>query len=197
MFTSHKILLPNPFRNAPCAQLGGCFLAGDTRVNENTALASMHTIWTRLHNFYAEEINRDGSRTAATSKMAGLWQTFLESRNQIYFHPLPQVNWIGIKSCLRKLAKLWLLYYRELFMMNGFRKLLTFPNNAWKVSKYRVFSNPYFPAFALNTEIYSVNLRNQSEYRKIRTRNNSVKSVQTFHLVQYVAYDPSMNASIQ
>ena len=33
---------------------------------------------------------------------------------------------------------------------------------------------PYFPVFGLNTEIYEVNLRIQSEYRKIRTRNNSV-----------------------
>ena len=45
---------------------------------------------------------------------------------------------------------------------------------AWKTSKYRVFSGPYFPAFGLNTEIYSVNLRIQSEYRKIRTRKNTV-----------------------
>ena len=35
------------------------------------------------------------------------------------------------------------------------------------------FSGPYFPAFGLNREIYSVNLRNQSEYKKIRTRKNS------------------------
>ena len=41
---------------------------------------------------------------------------------------------------------------------------------AWKVSKYRVISGPYFPVFELSTE----NLRIQSEYRKIRTRNNSV-----------------------
>ena len=46
-------------------------------------------------------------------------------------------------------------------------------NTAWKVSKYRVFSGPYFPVFGLNTEIYS-NLRIQSEYRKIRIRKNSV-----------------------
>ena len=39
----------------------------------------------------------------------------------------------------------------------------------WKVSKYRVFSGPYFPVFGL-----SVNLRIQSECRKIRTRKNSV-----------------------
>ena len=47
-------------------------------------------------------------------------------------------------------------------------------NTARKVSKYRVFSGPYFPAFGLNTEIYGVNLRIQSECGKIRTRKNSV-----------------------
>ena len=45
---------------------------------------------------------------------------------------------------------------------------------AWKVPKYRVFSAPYFPVFGLNTETYSVNRRIQSEYRKIRTKKNSV-----------------------
>ena len=45
---------------------------------------------------------------------------------------------------------------------------------AWKVSKYGVISGPYFPVFGLNTDIYAVKLRIQSEYRKIRTRNNSV-----------------------
>ena len=45
---------------------------------------------------------------------------------------------------------------------------------AQKVSKYRVISGPYFPVFRLNTEIYSVNLRIQSKYRKIWTRNNSI-----------------------
>ena len=45
------------------------------------------------------------------------------------------------------------------------------PNAAGKLSKYGVFSGPYFPVFRLNTEIY---LRIQSEYRNIRTRKNSV-----------------------
>ena len=44
----------------------------------------------------------------------------------------------------------------------------------WKVSKYGVISGPSFSAFGLNTGIYCVNPRIQSEYRKIRTRNNSV-----------------------
>ena len=36
------------------------------------------------------------------------------------------------------------------------------------------FSGQYFPVFRLNTEIYGVNLRIQSKYRKIRTRKSSV-----------------------
>ena len=45
---------------------------------------------------------------------------------------------------------------------------------ARKMSKYGVISGPYFPVFGLNTEIYFRNLGIQSEYRKMRTRNNSV-----------------------
>ena len=45
---------------------------------------------------------------------------------------------------------------------------------AWKVSKYGVFSGPYFPVLGLNTQIYKVNLRIESECRKILTRKNSI-----------------------
>ena len=45
---------------------------------------------------------------------------------------------------------------------------------ARKVSKYGVISGPYFPAFGLNTEIYSFYLCIQSEYRKIQVRKTSV-----------------------
>ena len=55
-----------------------------------------------------------------------------------------------------------------------FDAVVTIINTAWKVFKYGVISCPYFPVFGLNTEIYFVNSRIQSEYRKIRTRNNSV-----------------------
>ena len=47
-------------------------------------------------------------------------------------------------------------------------------HTVWKVSQYGVFSGPYSPLFGLNTEIYGVNLRIQSEYRKIQTRKNYV-----------------------
>ena len=42
------------------------------------------------------------------------------------------------------------------------------------MSKCEVISDPYFPVFGLNTGIYGVNLRIQSEYRKMLIRNNSV-----------------------
>ena len=48
------------------------------------------------------------------------------------------------------------------------------PYTAWNVSKYKVFSGPYFPAFRLNTERYEVSVRIQSECGKIRTRKNFV-----------------------
>ena len=51
--------------------------------------------------------------------------------------------------------------------------LLILTYTTWKVSKYGIFSGPYFPVFGVNAEIYFVNLRIQSEYRKIRTRKNS------------------------
>ena len=47
-------------------------------------------------------------------------------------------------------------------------------HTAWKVPKYWVISGPYFPVFGVNTEIYFVNLCIQYEYRKIRTRKNSI-----------------------
>ena len=43
-----------------------------------------------------------------------------------------------------------------------------------KRSKYGVFSGPYFPIFALNTEIYLVNLYIQFLSGKMRTRKSSV-----------------------
>ena len=42
------------------------------------------------------------------------------------------------------------------------------------MSKYGVFSVPYFPVFRLNMDIFGVNLRIQSKNRKIRTRKNYV-----------------------
>ena len=48
-------------------------------------------------------------------------------------------------------------------------------NSAWKLSKYGVFSGPYFPVFGLNTEIYSVDLRIQSVFLEIL--QNSLENI--------------------
>ena len=48
------------------------------------------------------------------------------------------------------------------------------PHTTQKMSKYGVFSGPYFPVCGLNTEIYGVNLWIQTKYGKIWTRKNSV-----------------------
>ena len=50
-----------------------------------------------------------------------------------------------------------------------------------KIVHTRNFSGPYFPTFGLNTEIYRVNIRIQTEYGKIRTRKNPNKD--TFYSV--------------
>ena len=52
-----------------------------------------------------------------------------------------------------------------------------------KVRLYGVFG-PYFLLFGLNTEIYSVNLRVQSKYRKLQTRKTP--NTDTFYAVQFV-----------
>ena len=50
-----------------------------------------------------------------------------------------------------------------------------------KIVRIKSFSGPYFPAFGLNTERYSVSLRIQSECGKIRTRKTLNR--ETFHAV--------------
>ena len=71
--TDKGTLLPlNSNNDEPCQERGGCFLAGDNRVNENTALAGMHTVWVRLHNLYArlisEEFYKDPQSFESASK---------------------------------------------------------------------------------------------------------------------------------
>lgn len=35
-----------------------CFAAGDSRCNEQPGLASMHTLWLRVHNHFARTLSR-------------------------------------------------------------------------------------------------------------------------------------------
>ena len=54
----------------------------------------------------------------------------------------------------------------------AFLKMNSTINHCVKSVQIRSYSGTYFPVFGLNTENYGVNLPIQSEYRKIRTRNN-------------------------
>ena len=59
---------------------------------------------------------------------------------------------------------------------------------------YNIFiSGPYFPVFGLNTDIYGINLRIQSEHGKIRARKSSY--LDTFHAVIPSIYDLCSGAS--
>ena len=64
---------------------------------------------------------------------------------------------------------LWKICKKYLAVTLDYGRLLI----AWKMSKYGVISGPHFPVLGLNTQIYTVNLRIQSVYKKIRTRGNS------------------------
>ena len=55
-----------------------------------------------------------------------------------------------------------------------YKRANNWPYTAWKVSRYGVFSGPYFLAFGLNTERYGVSLCIQSDWGKIQTRRTSV-----------------------
>ena len=69
------------------------------------------------------------------------------------------------------IESIWIMHVVTIFEST---KIDTVVYTAWKVSKYGVFSGPYFPTFGLNTDRYSVSLRIQSDCEKIRTRKNSV-----------------------
>ena len=58
---------------------------------------------------------------------------------------------------------------------------MVFAGTMYKIIRIRSFSGLYFPAFELNTEIYKVNLRIQSECRK--TRTGKILNTNTFHVV--------------
>ena len=65
------------------------------------------------------------------------------------------------------------VFFREFFCLFVFfaKTLLKFVNVSHSVKSVRIrsYSGPYFPAFGLNTEGYSVSLRIQSKCVKIRT----------------------------
>ena len=98
------------------------------------------------------------------------YQVFLELFVIVKMHSIFCVTYKSILSYRYQLHFLhmsWQSYYDAI-------QFVSLLNTAWKESKYGVLPGPYFHAFGLNTERYSVSLRIQSECRKIRTRKNSV-----------------------
>ena len=78
--------------------------------------------------------------------------------------------------CHRRVFRTRSNIYDEAF----FVKIVTAQGMLWRSHWHcvkniciQIFSGPYLSAFGLNTETYSVNIRTQSEYGKIRTRKNS------------------------
>ena len=57
---------------------------------------------------------------------------------------------------------------------------------SWKVSKYGVIYGPYFLVFGLNTEIYPVNLRILSGYRKIKENKHFSRSAFYFNSILFM-----------
>ena len=86
------------------------------------------------------------------------------------------IVWRDSSCCLCYYKSSMFRFWREkgLIMFDTKTFWVASNNTAWKVSKYGIFSSPYFPVFGLNTEIYCINLRIQSEYGKIKTRKYSV-----------------------
>ena len=80
---------------------------------------------------------------------------------------------IHFNHCFTDLFFMFHIMFSLQFLMQEKKSERTEISIAWKVSKYKVFSCPYFSVFWLNTEI-RVNLRIQSKHGKIQTRKSSV-----------------------
>ena len=61
------------------------------------------------------------------------------------------------------------------------------------MTRYGVFSGPYFPPFRLKMEIYSVNLRIQSECGKIRTRNSVFGHLSRYRVIKNISNKTNTN----
>jgi hypothetical protein len=65
------------FPNAPSADLPTLFLAGDFRANEQVGLTSMHTLFIREHNFWADAIYQAARAIVAGEMQAITYREFL------------------------------------------------------------------------------------------------------------------------
>ena len=74
-------------------------------------------------------------------------------------------------------------FFVFVFSVGESRRICVIIRITHSIKKIRIwsFSGPYIPAFWLNTEIYGVNIRIQSDYGNIRTRKTP--NTDTFHAV--------------
>ena len=78
-------------------------------------------------------------------------------------------------QCKERSHHIKLVFIIDLFLsFDSFIENIFLRSHCGKSVQIQSFSGPHFPVFKLNTEICRVNLRIQSEYRKIRTKKNSV-----------------------
>ena len=84
-----------------------------------------------------------------------------------------------LKSSFKKIVTLFQWLFLS-YQLHGFSDGNTLSNNTLrKKSHIRRFSGPYFPAFELNTERYSVSLQIQPKCGKMRSRKTP--NTDTFH----------------
>ena len=87
--------------------------------------------------------------------------------------PIVWIIFIYVHKCLCFNMEFPRFFLKSLLNVSAVNVLKTgffTAHSARKVSKYGVFSGPYFPAFELTTERYGVSLRIQSKCGKIQTR---------------------------
>ena len=107
-------------------------------------------------------------------KFLGLSPTFVEVTGEKLvgglFAPPPPPSWIGLITLGEDMSTVELGYDG----LNTNQTSTDYKSLREECPNTEVFFGPYFLVLELNMEIYRVNLRIQFEYRKIRTRKNSV-----------------------
>ena len=144
----------------PCSQCFSWYWRYFSKLlkTDKTTLSPWYFIMRKLRNIISKNI-----LVRATFYTAILMSLLFLLKLEVSKQMKTQVQNYGIKLCLR------VLFYFCLSKTKGY-----WESKRSKMSKHGVFSGLYFPVFGMNTEICGVNLRIQSEYRKIRTRKNSV-----------------------
>ena len=100
----------------------------------------------------------------------------------ITFYRKYKLSYFSIPALISGLHKM--LQTLDLSFYFRFRYSRGSPCHFVKSGRIRSFPGPYFPAFGLNTEIYSVNVRIQSVCGEITTRKNP--NADTFYSLREV-----------